>query len=92
MARLNRSDMEDNTSIGREEIEQRFGFHKATIEGENATGPVHRDIRRLFVELGVQLDALLPHGRAKAYAFTMLQTASMWMHWAVAEEAPIVTE
>jgi hypothetical protein len=84
--------MGDNTSLGREEIEQRFGFHKATVEGPEATGPVHRDIRRLFVELGVQLDALLPHGRAKAYAFTMLQTASMWMHWAVAEEAPVVHE
>lgn len=84
--------MEDNTSIGRDEIEQRFGFHKATIEGENATVPVHRDIRRLFVELGVQLDALLPPGSTKAAAFTMLQTASMWMHWAVAQQAPIVHE
>jgi hypothetical protein len=84
--------MGDNTSIGRDEIEQRFGFHKATVEGENATTPVHRDIRRLFVELGVQLDALLPAGRGKNTAFTMLQTASMWMHWAVAETAPVVDE
>lgn len=84
--------MEDNTSIGREEIEHRFGFHKATVEGANATVPVHRDIRRLFVELGVQLDALLPPGRGKATAFTQLQDASMWMHWAVAEQAPVVNE
>jgi len=84
--------MEDNTSIGREEIENRFGFHKATIEGPNATTAVHRDIRRLFVELAVQLDALLPHGRGKAYAFTMLQTAAMWMHFSVAEQAPVVDE
>lgn len=82
----------DNTSIGRDEIENRFGFHKATVEGPEATAPVHRDIRRLFVELAVQLDALLPPGRTKAAAFTMLQTASMWMHWTVAEEAPVVTE
>lgn len=34
--------MSDN--IGREEIENRFGFHKATIEGENATLPKHRDV------------------------------------------------
>lgn len=82
----------DNTSLGRAEIEHRFGFHKATLEGENATAPVHRDIRRLFVELGVQLDALVPPGRGKATAFTQLQDASMWMHWAVAEQAPVVDE
>lgn len=82
----------DNTSLGRAEIEHRFGFHKATLEGENATVPVHRDIRRLFVELGVQLDALVPPGRGKATAFTRLHDASMWMHWAVAEQAPVVDE
>jgi hypothetical protein len=82
----------DNTSLGRAEIEHRFGLHKATLEGENATVPVHRDIRRLFVELGVQLDALVPPGRGKATAFTQLQDASMWMHWAVAEQAPVVDE
>jgi len=82
----------DNTSLGRAEIEHRFGFHKATLEGENATVPVHRDIRRLFVELGVQLDALVPPGRGKATAFTQLQDAAMWMHWAVAEQAPVVDE
>lgn len=59
--------MEDNTSLGREEIENRFGFHKATVEGPNATAAVHRDIRRLFVELGVQLDALLPAGRGHVH-------------------------
>lgn len=84
--------MGDNTSLGREEIEARFGFHKATIEGENATVPLHRDMRRLFVELGVQLDALVPEGRTKRAAFTQLQTASMWMHFAVAEQAPVVDE
>lgn len=82
----------DNTSLGRDEIEQRFGFHKATVEGPEATVPVHRDMRRLFVELGVQLDALIPAGRNKSAAFTQLQTASMWMHWAVAEQAPVVDE
>lgn len=82
----------DNTSIGREEIEHRFGFHKASLEGPNATVPVHRDIRRLFVELAMQLDALLPAGRGKATAFTMLQTAAMWMHWAVAEQDELVSE
>lgn len=82
----------DNTSIGRDEIEHRFGFHKASLEGPNASGSVHRKIRLLFIELGVQLDALLPAGRGKNTAFTMLQTASMWMHWALAESDPLVTD
>lgn len=81
-----------NISIGRDEIENRFGFHKASLEGPEATGPVHRDIRRLFVELGLQLDALLPPGRGKNTAFTQLQDAAMWMHWAVAEQDPLVTD
>lgn len=82
----------DNTSLGRDEIEQRLGFHKATVEGENATAPIHREMRRLFVELGVQLDALVPDGRGKRTAFTQLQDASMWFHWATAESAPVVDE
>lgn len=81
-----------NVSIGQAEIEHRFGFHKATIEGDNASGVVHQKIRRLFIELGIVLDALIPPGRGKNTAFTMLQTASMWMHWAVAEQDPLVEE
>ena len=81
-----------NESVGRQEIENRFGFHKGTIEGPNATAPVHRDVRRLFVELAEHLDHLLPAGRAKAVAFTELETASMWTHKAIAENAPLVTE
>jgi hypothetical protein len=81
-----------NESIGRQEIENRFGFHKGTIEGPNATAPVHADVRRLFVELGEHLDHLVPDGRGKAAAFAQLQTASMWFHWSIAEQAPVVTE
>lgn len=82
----------DNESIGAEEIEHRFGFHKATIEGENATLPAHRDTRLLFREFAEQLDALLVPGRAKAVAFTHLEDASMWAHKAIAEKAPVVPE
>lgn len=78
--------------LGPEEVEHRFGFHKATIEGENATLPRHRELRKLFKELGNTLDHLLPEGRAKAVTFTELETASMWAHKAVAEEAPVVEE
>lgn len=82
---------ESNESVGREEILHRFGFHAATIEGPNATAPIHTEMRALFVELALNLDHLVPDGRAKAAAFTQLQQASMWFHWATAETAPLVT-
>jgi hypothetical protein len=79
-------------SLGAVEIEHRFGFHKATIEGENATLPLHRDTRLLFHEFAERLDALLPHGRAKSVAFTELANASMWAHKSIAELAPAISE
>lgn len=81
-----------NVSIGAEDIEHRFGFHKATIEGSNATLPAHRDTRLLFRQLAEGLDVILPPGRAKSVAFTELETASMWAHKAIAETAPVVNE
>ena len=74
------------------EIEHRFGFHKATIEGPEATLPAHRDVRIEFQKFARFLDSVLPDGRAKAVAFTELENASMWSHKAIAETAPVVTE
>lgn len=78
--------------LGAEEIEHRFGFHKATIEGENATLPMHRDTRLAFREFAEFLDDVLPAGRAKSVAFTELENASMWAHKAIAETAPVIQE
>lgn len=78
--------------IGVEEIEHRFGFHKATNEGPNATLPTHRATRLKFRELAEWLDLALPEGRAKSVAFTELENASMWAHKAIAEQAPVVAE
>ena len=78
--------------IGQNDIEHRFGFHKATIEGANATLPSHREIRLKFREFAEFLDDVLPDGRAKSVAFTELENASMWSHKAVAELAPLVAE
>lgn len=78
--------------IGKEEIEHRFGFHKATVEGENATLPIHRDTRLKFREFAEFLDEVLPDGRAKAVAFTELENASMWSHKAIAETATVIRE
>lgn len=81
-----------NVSIGTKEIYHRLGFHKATIEGENATLPQHREVRLRLIEVGIWLDELLPPGRAKNVAFTQLEDASMWAHKAIAETAPVVSE
>jgi len=78
--------------MGKEEIEHRFGFHKATIEGPNATLPKHRDTRLRFREFAEFLDEVLPEGRAKSVAFTELENASMWAHKSIAETAPVVNE
>ena len=78
--------------LGPDEINNRFGFHKASIEGPNATSDLHRDLRRRFVAFANVLDEALPDGRAKACAFTALQEASMWAHYATAENAPLVNE
>jgi len=79
-------------ALGSAEIEHRFGFHKATIEGANATLPAHRDTRLKFRLFAGFLDEVLPDGRAKSVAFTELENASMWAHKAIAETAPLVTE
>lgn len=79
-------------AVGKVEIEHRFGFHKATIEGENATLPKHRDTRLKFREFAEWLDEVLPEGRAKSVAFTELENASMWSHKAIAELAPAIRE
>jgi hypothetical protein len=78
--------------VGKEEIENRFGFHKATIEGDNATLPRHALVRKLFKEFAEHLDEILGDGRAKAVAFTNLEDASMWSHKAIAEDAPLIPE
>lgn len=84
--------MDDTQLLGVEEIEHRFGFHKATIEGDNATLLRHRMVRLLFREFAERLDALMVPGRAKSVAFTELESASMWVHKAIAETAPVVNE
>lgn len=78
--------------LGAQEIEHRFGFHKATIEGANATIPLHRDTRLAFRQFAEFLDSILPQGRAKSVMFTELENASMWAHKAIAEQAPVVRE
>ena len=78
--------------IGTNEIEHRFGFHKATLEGDNATLPKHRDMRIAYKAFAKLLDERLPDSREKSLVFTALQEASMWSHCAIAMDAPVVSE
>lgn len=78
--------------LGKEEIEHRFGFHKATVEGSNATLPRHVETRLAFRAFAEKLDAALPDSREKSLMFTALQEASMWTHCAIAMDAPAVPE
>lgn len=78
----------ENVSVGTDEIENRFGYHRPTPEAASA----HVDLRLRFRRLAEDLDAALPQGRAKALAFTALQESSMWSHFAIAELSPVVTD
>lgn len=78
--------------LGPEEIENRFGFHKGTVEGPNATAPIHAGLRKKFTAFAQHLDEVVPDSRAKSVMFTELETASMWAHKAIAERAPLISE
>jgi hypothetical protein len=79
-------------ALGAEEIENRFGFHKATIEGDDATKPKHADIRAAFKDFAEYLDDVLPDGRYKELMEDDLERASMWSHKAIAATAPLIDE
>lgn len=74
------------------EIESRFGFHKATIEGREATAPKHAQLREKFKEFAAYLNEILPDGRYKSLVQTELEVTSMWSHKSIAETAPLNKE
>jgi hypothetical protein len=78
--------------LGSEEINHRFGFHKAAIEGTAATTEEFARIRRLFIQVGGQLDRMIPAGREKTIAMDTLEDASMWFHKALARQNDLVEE
>jgi len=60
-------------AIGKQEIDNRFGFHPATPE----TIPLHEQVRTRFAELAYWLDETLPDSREKSLTFTELQVTAM---------------
>lgn len=75
-----------------DDIEHRFGVHRATIEGPEATNAVHAELRRNFKSFVTGLNSRMPKGREAALAFTALEEASMWAHKAIAAQDPILTD
>lgn len=71
--------------LGKEEMEQRFGFHPGTDQ----TIPVHEKVREASRRIATFFDETLPDGREKNLALTKLQEASMWANAAIAMEAPL---
>ena len=71
-----------------DEILNRTGYHKAT----ETTGPMHTHIRKLYLDLMVELNQFLPDGRAKSVCLTQLEDSEMWANKAVAELAPLADE
>lgn len=84
--------------LGIKEIENRFGFHKATIEGPNATNKMHTDLRHAFKIFANILDEVLPEGETETeieyrkLAFNSLEMSSMWAHKGIAQTAPLIKE
>lgn len=76
---------QNNQSVGQKEIENRFGHHKATLEGPNASAPKHEMLREMFKDFAGRIDQVLPQGRYKSLVMTDLEKASMWSHKSIAE-------
>jgi hypothetical protein len=82
--------------LDNEEIENRFGFHKAAIEGPESATEMHKNLRVAFKEFAAVLVQMLPaDASAKRYrhlAYDDLERASMWAHKAIAQMAPMIRE
>lgn len=72
--------------LSEEELLNRFGNHRAAIEGPNPNELQHTILRGEFTEWAEWLDQELPEGRNKSLALTALEEASMWSHKAVAND------
>jgi hypothetical protein len=84
--------MVTDTLLSQSEIQDRFGFHKSTIEGPNPSTEVHKDLRFAFMQFADYLNNRLGKSRYVALAQTALEEASMWSHKAIATHDPIDPE
>lgn len=80
------------TAIPSDEVDHRFGFHKATIEGPQSTTAIHANLRGNFTEFAHGLNFTLPQSREASLAMTALEEASMWAHKAIAKGDELIEE
>jgi hypothetical protein len=83
--------------LGKAGVENRFGLHKAAIEGPEATNDLHKELRHGFKLFANVLDQLLPEHdedclRYKKLMFDALEDASMWSHKGIALTVPLINE
>jgi hypothetical protein len=77
--------------LGSEEINHRFGFHKARIEN-GGDSIDHVTLRKEFIKFAGMLDQEVLNSREKALAMTALEEASMWFHKALARDGELVKD
>jgi len=82
----------ENTLLSDDEIENRFGFHKATIEGPNNSTAQHAELRENFKGFAKGLNRRLGKSREADLAQTALEEASMWAHKAIAKNDELQKE
>lgn len=70
------------------ELINRFGYHRATIE----SAPKHAHVRELMLELAMILNNILPEGRDKSLALTKLQEVMHWSNSAIAMQNDVDME
>ena len=74
--------------LGKSEIQNRFGYHRATAD----SAPKHAKVRTLCENFANELDELIPEGRDKSLALTKLQEGMHWANSAIAMENDVDTE
>jgi hypothetical protein len=79
-------------TLSQDEIDKRFGFHKATIEGPEASVHKHAYLRRQFTMFAEMLSEHMGVSREASLAMTHLEEASMWAHKAIAQSDPLIEE
>lgn len=71
-----------------DDIENMFGYHRATAE----SAPQHHQVRESIKTLAHHFNSILPEGRDKALCMTKLQEAMHWANSAIAMQNDVDKE
>lgn len=76
------------TGITIEEVQHRFGYHRA----DQQAAEQHAAIREAYILLGSVVAQAVPAGREQALAMTALQESMMWANAGVAMLSPVAPD